>query len=786
VSGVGGWVARLVQARPRPMTAGWIGVDRVQPPPEDPLYHPPEPVTLEDDRGRTRVLIDGLGSINRALERDFLSFKTGDLTLQLRDSDGGMTALLDAMAATDRYELTLEREGALVFSGVLLGKGSISRHEVERLYEVTAYGFTKLLDEADGGLIRRTVPASWTLNGAHSGGATTINANESLTDLRTGDVLHITDHLNAEDVTVKQRTDADTVTLEAGLVHAYATGTSFTLKTPQHRYVGVEFLVRAAFAAAYIPVAELLLNKSLFGRLAPTPVNISGLSIANNPRRGMSQLALTYGSGYGRCQVSIAGVDSYTQENPDEAWIVQGLPDRGPYDWSPYFKQDGSIPQFLLNEPFGTSETAFPRDEHQARSGAADYFSSPVRIWGFYIDSAPTLSQRTSNDGNTWNAATHIALPGAPTALSYERTCDYDSVRHFVMASWKANSSSTRNFQYYDVDGGASWTDMKQADDDADTGYYGVRYIADLDITLALRQDGGSIGPVFEICAFRGATRLWKRPFPPCFIASDPLSPPISGNSHFYPTRTARYCGGRIYLTLISDGSVQLLWTDDEFQTYTMRKVVEGTNNAILMAARVVDNYRFFSYVGSVPRGYFIAAPYYAGVIEDADFAGKSSGEALLDLAAISGAAFWVDDEAQGHFVARDLLPGMPIVDITDLVMERSSVRQWDQASEYVEVSGAGGSAISGDAAFAADGFELNSAFVTNDALAQALADSLRDGLGGDRPFAEVRIRNPERIRFVPLQRVLLDGGRWKVYEVDDTSHEDEAVLKLLLDVEAA
>ncbi len=788
MSDVREWVVRLTQARPRPMTSGWTGVDRAAAAADDPIFHPPAPIILEDVRGRSRLLLDGMGTINRALERDLLSFRTGDVTMLIRDEDGGFGDLIDLMEPTDRYQLDIDHAGQLVFSGVILGRGSIIRQPDERVYEVTAYGLTKLLDEADGGLVRRTLPAGgWTLNGNHAATATTLLLNSSAADMRTGDTLHITDHLKSEDVVVKQLLAGSlSVSLEAGLLNAYAGGTVVTMPNAAHRFKSIDYLVRALAGAAYIPVAEVLLDQSQFSRLAPTPVNLEGLPLTASARRGMAETVPTVG-GLNRWNIAIHGIDGYTQIDPDDAWFVQSPnPDHGPYDWSPYFKQGAGDPGFLCFEPSpgSTQETGFGA-RFATYWGAIDYMppagGAPRRIWCVDIGISPQqLQERTTVGGVIYTAPTAVALPDSTQAAAATLGLEYDPVRDIVYVARRDTAvGSTQRLHYRDL-GGAAWVNIKPAGDAATTGYFGPRYIADLDYTLMLKNVGGShTGPTFTICAFRGAALLWERPFPPCLIAQD-----VAGNPCFYPTRTARFVNGSIYITLVSDGAVQLVRSDDEFRTYTMRMLVPSTSNTQIMACRIGNTYRIFCYRGAAPRGYFICAPLYAGVIERADFTGQSTGEGFVSLAVIADAAFWVDDHAQLHFVARSLIPSLPTVDITDLVIERSSVAQWDQAADYVQVTGDGGSATAGDPAFASEGVTINSPFVTNDALAQALADSYLASLAGKRPFEEVKIRNPDLIVFQPMQRVILDGGLYLVYEVDDARHDREAVLRLLTNVE--
>jgi len=721
--------------------------------------------------------LEDIGSINRAIERDLLTLKTGDCTLAFQNDTGFFDDLFNVLTAADIWALRIYRRGKLRFHGVVIGLGSIIFDRKAEMVEVTAYGLNKLLDLTDASLVKRTI-ADMTVTTA-TAGATTMTLNTTA-GLLSGDGLHPTNNVVSEDVIVKQVTSATVVSLEAPLVNTYAAGSTVSCTTPFYRYKLPEFLVRALFTEAGIAMSVLRISGSRFRRLAPTPVNLQGLPITADARRGMAQFT-------GRWNVGIHGVDDYGQLNPDEAWAVQGLADRGIYDHSPYFQQDydhvadGSAypgePQPAIFEPVVgvTQEVASSVTyRHATYWGAVDHRSNPKRIWGMLpVTTLAGLGMRTTVDGVTYSGITSFPpFPGAGTSEIAESGCEYDPVRDIVHVCWRENASTTRQFYYREMSGGAAWVNCKQGGDAATTGYYGPRYVADLDYTLVLKNaTASSTGPVFTICAFRGATLLWERPFPPVLIAQD-----VAGNPNFYPTRTARFVNGSLYLVAVSDGAVQLIRSDDEFQTYVMRVLSPATSKTIMMACRVGDTYRIFCYKGTAPKGYFIAAPSYAGVVDYADFEGLTGAEALKKLGVLINAIPGVDDDVQGSFIARDLYDPGEVFDLSeDDILERSDTLIWEETARYTKLSGNGIEVTAGDVAFAADGIDLESSLLPNEAYAQALCDDYNDFYSVARKFSQQVIGDFEGRIYSPLQRANIpDFGRGFVYESDDSVADDE------------
>jgi hypothetical protein len=147
--------------------------------------------------------LDGLGSINRAVERDLLSFKTGDATLKFRNFKGFFDDLFAFFGPTDRWQLRLFRRNEIQFWGILLGAGSIKFDRKAREVEMTAYGLTRHLQDTSAESVQRTFAASIYPTIAINPGNTTLTLNDT-TGLLPGDTLHITSETAAEDYVVKR------------------------------------------------------------------------------------------------------------------------------------------------------------------------------------------------------------------------------------------------------------------------------------------------------------------------------------------------------------------------------------------------------------------------------------------------------------------------------------------------------------------------------------------------------------------------------------------------------
>ncbi|HEV8455335.1 MAG TPA: hypothetical protein VGQ24_10605 [Gemmatimonadales bacterium] len=725
--------------------------------------------------------LDGLGSINRAVERDLLSFKTGDATLKFRNVRAFFDDLFAFFGPTDRWQLRLFRRNEIQFWGILLGAGSIKFDRKAREVEITAYGLTRHLQDTSAEGVQRTFAAAIYPTAGINPGNTTLTLNDT-TGILPGDTLHITSETAAEDYVVKRVISAMSVEIEAGSVNGYGGGTPpanlsiITVATPYYRYRGIEFLVRALFAAATIPVAEYRLSGSAFKYPAPAPVNPQGL-VVNQFQGAAAQEA------NGRCYITVNDTGTYYQVNPEDAWVLEDGTERAWVDWSRYFRQGHAQPVILLRAPTGIGGGNLSEgygDGWDFNGGAG---STPLT--GYYIDELAEpekISKKTTSDGITWGATTGVVdLPDSGTkelSTQTSRGLEFDPVRNALYCWWEYDDGS-RYSQYYDIAGG-TFTSLLQGEDVDGSHYAGFIYIPEYDYALCLRSIP-STGPVFEICAFRGTTRLWKRPFPRCLVRSE-----SSVEGYIYPTRSIRYLNGFLVGLISHDQGIQFVRTGDEFLTYRANKIVDGSINTRLHGGRVKEQYRIFSYKGGNPgagRNWMVASQQLAGVIDYADFGGKSVAEALRDLATLVNAVFWIDDEGAGHFVARDLFDAGNVIDITDRIKERTDDLLWENVAQYVEVSATiGSTAIAGDKNFSSSGVSLSSPFIPNAAYAQAIADSFIDFYNKKRALIETTVKDSDGRIYRPLDRVMIDGARWMVYESDHDLGAEEVSVKFLED----
>jgi hypothetical protein len=711
----------------------------------------------------------GFGSINRAVERDFQSFKTGDLTLTLNNPAGYFDDLFAYFGTDDTWGLRVFRRGEIQFYGLLIGKGSISFLRKTKSVEVTIYGLTKLLDLTSAELVRRAFPI-FTVTTANATNLTLTMNDTQL--LLSGDVLHLTNHVDSEDVTVKQVTSGTVVALESALVHTYAAGLPVEVTTKFRRYKSIDFLVEYLFRAAFIGMAEIRLSNSQFSTLAPTPVNLSGL-----PTFATTNPIYTCPSERNDREYATLLVNgTFYQETPDAAWVNEDATVRAWVDWSPYFLETDSGPSFLPRTP----ETAEATGELDPHACGWDLRGSTQRM--YMIQRVPgNLQVRTSTDGTTWAAAVNVATPTIPLWSTAQNTqdigCEYDPVRDQVLVWSSRQQAGNEVIQLYDV-GGGTWTDLTQGDEGG-FGYGGFTYCRDLDCFIGLLSNTSSaVGPDFDIVAFRGTSRLWRRSFPGVLVQEN-----LTTARLIYPTHSLRFIKGKLYCIVISDGVPQLVVSPDQFVTYTIRPLGAAGTGVRTFGARVKGAYVTAAYLSTLQRNLLYAAPFYAGVIPYADFEGLSAAEALKKLAVLCNALFWVDDDLQGHFVARDLYDPGSVADIGPRVMDRKDDVLWDEISRFVSVSGGGFEAVSGDNSFAAEGIDIESSFIPNAAFAQSLADAYAEFYRKARAYVEAPIHDVDGRIYRPLDRVTLGGPeRYLVYESDHSLMDDEVQLTLLED----
>jgi len=107
-----------------------------------------------------------------------------------------------------------------------------------------------------------------------------------------------------------------------------------------------------------------------------------------------------------------------------------------------------------------------------------------------------------------------------------------------------------------------------------------------------------------------------------------------------------------------------------------------------------------------------------------------------------------------------------------------------DEARQHVTVSGGGFAASGGNPNLASDNIDIASNLIPNAAYAQSMADQYADFYSRGRGEMDAVVVDEPGLSFKPMNRVVVDGRRFYVYESDHRPAEDEWSLKLLEDLE--
>lgn len=718
-----------------------------------------------------RLLKDGLGAINRAMERDLLSFRTGDVTFDFDNPDGVMDEVFALMEPTDRWMIRLKYSGIEMFNGIVIGKGSVTYHRKERSCTVSAYGPSKILDLASAESVKRTFSAmSLTANPAP--GATSVTMNTT-SGLLAGDVIHLTkaDQTQSEDVTIRLVASGTQLTLKTGLVADYDIGDVVTVKTPFHRMRSIKDLATLLFAAAGVPVAEYLTTRSGFGAVGPTPMSAAGIPsgltfVCPGCERQVGSSTRIYAT---QQSGGVGGTYYLDITRPDGSWTQEDSSIRAWMDWSRYRRQKDGPPTVILRLPDGTDQAS-----RGSAHGTAVDDRGATKILYCVNPSLNRIESNTTTDGLTWTgwvnvAALPISVNGSATGL------EYDPKRNGLYLH-VYQTATTRHYAYfYDITG-ASFTLLEQDLTAPFLVPHAFRYIPELDYTIALRGDPrisiNTFGTSSELVAYRGTQQIFSRVIPTTTAwvhgGGDPGAVPWN-----HATHSARYINGRVYMLVYADKEMQLISSDDDFQTYVMKPVASPTTSLLsTYPSRVADAYIMwlFSDTGAGSNKAFqIAAPFYAGVINYADFTGMTVGEALSALALVANCFFWVDDSLSGHFVARDLLPA-DFEEILPLFLDYEEDLHWEETRGYAQVRGTGTDGVAidegaGNLALGNDKFEVNSDFVPNKAFAYSLASNLADFYSVRRAVLRGQVDDVRGRIYRPWDRVYVGGRRFMVYE---------------------
>jgi len=732
----------------------------------------------------SRFLLDRAPSVNRSIERDLLSFRTGDVTIGLDNQDGFLDDLFSILGPTDRWHLRITRGSQTVFVGVVLGLGSITFDRFENLCEVTAYGPTRILKDTSVDAVRRTFPA-YTVGTATAGQSTiTLGAGQSASPLTNGDTIHLNDKINKEDPVIIFATSAvpGVITLAAPLSNTYPAGTEIRVETPFYRYKTMKFLVEEVFKAAGVPMLEYRLSEERFSLPAPSGVSLYDLPANLWPhgcfvclRNGKPHVML------GSNVATNRGV--YSQASADSGWTLVDTTHKSFVDWTIYRKvSDGepTTPLYHLRDAHAEAETLQRFGVHESVTGFK-YAATSTLFQSFMTAGSIFFAYRTTTDGINWSAVTTPFTIGSYTIDTsiHVVDCEYDPGRDEVWTTWSTDGG--KQMRRHNTAG-----TTLQTFSNVET-LFGLRYVPEWDAIVGLKNGKTSWvdnlrGP-WKIVAYRGATKLWERDL--TTFAVDAVLFEENATFRFppmYPTKTLRVYNGVAHMMMVSDVKLVGIISEDEFVT-TVEGVIRPNATRLWYAAGWDGTgYRAIGFNGNKPNAYTTWNRFFNGIIDYADFEDQSAADALTELASLVNAVAWIDDDLQGHFVSRDLAALGDPGDINDLVQTKDDTRLWDQSKQFVEIRSGDIRGIAGTKDFVAEGLILESPYVPNEFYANILAAAYHEFFSEQRGHSEVRIRDDGRIYF-PLDRVRIDGQRYLVYESDHDLTEMAHELKLIEDV---
>ncbi len=693
---------------------------------------------LADPAGREydvteRVVLEGLSKISLSVERNLHEFRAGDLTVSLDDGDGFVSGLFAGVEPSDRWSLRVHRDGAMRFSGTVVPIDSVHFDLKEKVAEITALDLSKTYEEIDATPVRRSV-LDYLTTGTNSAGATTLTL-ASTAGLYNGDELRLASTAATEDVTILFVASATSVTLTAALGNTYAAGTPATLTTPFYRFQTPEFLIGKLLDEAAPPGRVVRLTSS-GGSLSVSDVSTNLLpNVSTMPAYVCSRSA----------QATAAQPTSarrFEQATADADWIDAGVWSSGYEDWSPFFASHESEPGYLLHE---VAEST--KDRYSWKYGATTYRYVPLIT--ILVNERFEISTASTTDGATWSGSTTFAVVEsaiAPLVFSYIAV-EYDRARDRVYYSWK-KSDGTGQFGYYNSAGGGK-TVL------ASYGLDLLRYSRERDVVVG-QKDATTI----EI--WQGDLRIAVRTLA---LGNQPrtIVPPESMG-----IRTLRWIGTAAYFLDYQGLVPQLHFSDDDFATERIVPLAaEPATPRSAMFSRccvVSGTYRVFVYGPNSTVLYFVAAPYFAGVISYADFEDMAVSNALDELAVVANGVFSVDLYGVAYFVSRDLDSGMPQVDVGDLVLERTEDPLWLETYDFVQVSGPNGVVgVSGVRTSISRNLEVTSQLATSVPVATSIAVYLHVFFSKRRRVDKVSL-DDVGVDYRLLDPIRLDGVDWIVY----------------------
>lgn len=723
-----------------------------------------------------RMDLGDLDELTESLEEELLLLTHGDMDLSLDDRDGFLEGLFSNAQPGDVWRVELDALRAKrrvkyerLFLGVLQVPFSIQIDRRDKVFQVQAFSFSKILEQTSAETISRSLSDNaFATIGA---GSTTMTVDDT-SQLRVDDELKVFDTENSQVFTVQSVTDSETMQVTPSSQHAF-TNASVELGTPFFRHQSISTLADQLFAAAGITdfrlLAEAIEGTSPFS----SPWQPDGLPAAQQIGGLAPEAPALVEMG---CKVGSVNT-GFTSDGPTEDWVNAGA---ASYiqDWTPYYE----------TEPGTVNRNPTPDvGVHQLESNiAGPVFDGVGDRWWTYI--------KPGSGGQVWlqkNAIDQVQLGSTGITTSHVSYLEWHPGNNRIYLSstgvifgfpTSGDISAQWMLRYY---AGGSLTTLYDSGllvlpIPAPYPYGGpIRYLQRLG-ALAVKSAGAfgfNLSPI----------KLYKND-----VIIGELED-STGNIHVWSMREFDRYIAALYVqgeetrcrcwdneTLQVAADFKVADGDDVWMNYLTRVQITSDREALVGVVQ--------SEVGAIPRP-FIISTFYDGVIAYADFEGQSCAAALRDLAILTLSHLHVDRHGTGIIQSRGSVLGAFNEEPTELPdPDEWTHNPWAQdfyrTSAVITGKEPTGQredieALAGDTGDSANRLEISSQLIQTEGAAQAIGSAYSEFFSKERSVEEITLTDPGTIHHV-LDLVRLQGQLYKVLEATYDAETGEQDLKLL------
>ena len=723
--------------------------------------------------------LESLGGLSFGIEDDLLQFRTGDITIGFDNADDRFRAIFLNADPFLTWRLRLYRNARKYFEGVLFIPGNVRFNDIEALCEITAFGYLKLLEGISAETVKRTFG---TLTGTGTAGTVFLTIAPTAAGIERDDRLRISTSSASEEVEVDS-VSGNQLLIRGGLTQSWSSAAVDVL-TPFYRRKTPEFLVRELYLAAGIlnPVIDVSVD---FSVPVATALNTGNLT---RPEKWDSGCEVSTRLRLRRRPSPTDGQEEYEATSPttgdwsliaDASEIGGDTPLSWLVDWRIHeLTQPATLVAFEFPE---TDEDVSPTFRHGGLG--VDYDAVPParllcrRVSTNGISATHTVSIDTMN----WDSGTR-RFPSFTSQLVVLQTyqhgdinsqmfmrlqSDFDSNRNLVFFSYQINAvfptGPGGRFGYYDRTG-LNTVVLEQLPD-ADITFPGdLQFSVTADIMLRLKADGVTLE------GWRASAKQFNVVVPAGL-----------------QLRSIRYMGGKFWVGIhIASGRTKLLVADLMFTTVQLLDFSDTASGGFDPEEFDQFNWLFHygtdQLVGRIDQQMVVIDTLFAGIVPYADFEEKSLAGALVEIAKVTNAIAFVDEDFQGYFVSRtsrvlESADGPKVLD--DLVIEDEGDLVWEHLYGAFRVRNGAIEALVGDVAEQGRAFEVESELTTNLSIAFAVAASLKDYYSRTRRELRVTVFDDETL-YRPLSIVRRGNTEWYVYEIDHALTDWEVRLRLV------